>query len=50
MALGVALRGIATAAFDVSDGLLDDLRHILEASHVGAKINLDALPSSPVLR
>ncbi len=48
--LGMALREIATAALDVSDGLLGDLRHILEASHVGAKINLDALPRSTVLR
>ncbi len=50
VALGIALRGIATAALDVSDGLLGDLRHILEASHVGAQINLDALPRSTVLR
>ncbi len=48
--LGIALREIATAALDVSDGLLGDLRHILEASHVGAQINLDALPRSQVLR
>lgn len=50
IALGIALRGIATAALDVSDGLLGDLRHILEASHVGAQINIDALPRSTVLR
>ncbi len=48
--LGIALREIATAALDISDGLLGDLRHILEASHVSAKINVDALPRSPVLR
>jgi thiamine-monophosphate kinase len=35
---------------DISDGLLGDLRHILEASHVGAQINIDALPRSQVLR
>ncbi|NDH56421.1 MAG: thiamine-phosphate kinase, partial [Burkholderiaceae bacterium] len=41
---------IATSALDISDGLLGDLRHILEASHVGAQINIDALPRSLVLR
>ena len=38
LALGQALRGIATAAADISDGLLGDLQHILKASHVGADI------------
>ena len=37
--LGVALRGIATSAIDVSDGLLGDLGHILKQSQVGAVIN-----------
>jgi len=50
VALGIALREIATSALDISDGLLGDLRHILEASHVGAQINIDALPRSQVLR
>ena len=50
VALGIALRGIATSALDISDGLLGDLRHILEASRVGAQINVDALPRSQVLR
>ena len=36
VALGLALRGIATSALDISDGLLGDLGHILEASGVGA--------------
>ena len=40
VALGLALRGIATAAIDVSDGLLGDLGHILKASRVGACIEL----------
>lgn len=39
VALGMALRGIATSALDVSDGLLGDLNHILEASGVGARID-----------
>ncbi|MDP3829472.1 MAG: thiamine-phosphate kinase, partial [Polaromonas sp.] len=39
VALGLALRGIATAAIDVSDGLLGDLGHILEASGTGARID-----------
>ena len=38
LALGVALRGIASAAIDISDGLLGDLGHILQASGVGASI------------
>lgn len=36
--LGVALRGVATACIDVSDGLLGDLAHILKASNVGAAV------------
>ena len=41
---GQALRHIATAMLDVSDGLLGDLGHILERSGVGASIALDLLP------
>lgn len=39
VALGMALRGIASSAIDVSDGLLGDLRHILKQSQVGAVID-----------
>jgi thiamine-monophosphate kinase len=41
VALGQALRGIASAAIDVSDGLLGDLGHILESSGVGATVQAD---------
>jgi len=47
--LGIALRGVATAAIDVSDGLVGDLGHILERSHVGATVDLAAVPRSPAL-
>jgi len=42
LALGMALRGLATAAADVSDGLLGDLGHILRQSGVGAHLHLPA--------
>lgn len=47
--LGLALRGVARSAIDVSDGLLGDLGHILKASGVGACLHADALPRSAVL-
>ncbi|MGL6070551.1 thiamine-phosphate kinase [Craterilacuibacter sp.] len=47
--LGLALRGIAHAAIDVSDGLLADLGHIAAASGIGAEIELTALPTHPWL-
>lgn len=44
VALGLALRGLATAAIDVSDGLLADLGHILERSTLAADIEFARLP------
>ncbi|MDK9559532.1 thiamine-phosphate kinase [Marinobacter sp. M216] len=48
--LGQALAGIATSAIDISDGLLADLGHVLEASGAGATIDLSTVPLSPALR
>ncbi len=50
VALGLALRGIASAAIDVSDGFAQDLGHVLAASGVGAEISLASLPASAALR
>ena len=50
VALGVALRGVASAMLDVSDGLAGDLLHILKASNCCAVMDADALPLSPELR
>jgi thiamine-monophosphate kinase len=47
---GIALRGLASAAIDVSDGLVADLGHILAASGTGAHVNVDDLPLSLVLQ
>lgn len=47
--LGMALRGIATSAIDVSDGLLGDLGHILKRSALGATVEVDAVPRSATL-
>jgi len=47
--LGLRLRGVASAALDVSDGLTGDLSHILAASGVGATLDLAAIPRSAAL-
>ncbi|MBL8454426.1 MAG: thiamine-phosphate kinase [Zoogloea sp.] len=49
VALGLGLRGLATAMLDVSDGLLGDLDHILELSGVGAEVDEAALPLAPLI-
>lgn len=49
VALGRALRGLASAAIDLSDGLLSDLGHILERSGVGAELEFACLPAEPAL-
>ncbi|QWD66466.1 thiamine-phosphate kinase [Polynucleobacter sp. MWH-Aus1W21] len=48
--LGIHLRNIASAALDVSDGLLGDLGHILKQSQVDAEIQLGTLPKSITLQ
>jgi len=50
VAVGLALRGIASACIDVSDGLLADLGHVCTASGVAAELDLDAVPVSAELR
>ncbi|PSS56914.1 thiamine-phosphate kinase [Pseudomonas sp. BBP2017] len=50
LALGQALRGKATAALDISDGLLADCGHIAKASQVSLQVELDRLPLSAALR
>jgi len=50
VALGLALRGVAHAAIDLSDGLIGDLAHILRRSGKFARVNVDAIPRSALLR
>ena len=46
---GQALRDLANAAIDLSDGLISDLGHILKASSCGARVDLDAMPFSDAM-
>jgi thiamine-monophosphate kinase len=46
VALGLALRGLASSMLDVSDGLVGDLAHIARASQLAARVNAEALPLS----
>ncbi|WP_114637346.1 thiamine-phosphate kinase [Polynucleobacter necessarius] len=48
--LGILLRDVASAALDISDGLLGDLGHILHQSQVDAEIHIDLIPKSTTLR
>ncbi len=50
LALGRQLVGRASAAIDVSDGLLGDLRKLLEASGAGARVDVEKVPLSGALR
>ena len=50
VAAGIALRGLASACVDISDGLLADLGHVCEGSGVGAELEAAQLPRSPALR
>jgi thiamine-monophosphate kinase len=49
VALGLALRGLASSAIDLSDGLVGDLGHLLARSGVAAAVAVEALPRSAVL-
>lgn len=50
IALGRALRGLAHAAIDISDGLIADLGHVCSASSVAAEIELERLPVRALAR
>ena len=50
IALGQRLRGLASAAIDVSDGLAGDLAHILERSRVGARVSYELVPRAAAFR
>ena len=45
--LGAALRGLASACIDISDGLAADLKHLCEMSSAGAEVEVEKIPLSP---
>ena len=47
LGIGVGLRGIASAAIDISDGLSSDLEHLCRASGVACRVDLAAIPAFP---
>jgi thiamine-monophosphate kinase len=47
--VGMAIRGVVNSAIDISDGLVSDIRHILDASGLGAELQADKLPLSEPL-
>ncbi len=49
VALGLKLRGHATASIDLSDGFAQDINHLLEFSQIGAKILVDLFPIAEIL-
>lgn len=49
-ALGQQLAGLASSMIDISDGLAQDLQHILTASKVGARLDVSQLPLSPAVQ
>jgi thiamine-monophosphate kinase len=49
VALGLALRGVASAAMDLSDGLAGDLRHLAQASQCDATVSIEQIPVAPCL-
>jgi len=49
VALGQALRGVATSAIDISDGLIGDLGHVLRRSGAGATLEAESLPRSVLM-
>jgi thiamine-monophosphate kinase len=50
VAAGIALAPLASAAIDISDGLVADLGHLCEQSACGADVEIERLPISPALR
>lgn len=47
---GMALKRVVSSMMDISDGLAQDIQHILAASKVGAKLEANAIPISPMLQ